>query len=126
MLFDARIVMTKLRRCLSLAVAAAFALLLPSACDIEKTYPVTFVCTSNAGADCPPGESCPELPLSSNNSCGDLPGVLGHPATSVTTARPVGCRVGLSYGNPYYSDSQVMCTCTGTTPSVPPDWLCPI
>jgi hypothetical protein len=117
--------MILLGRSIRLAVIAAIAVSLPSACDTDKTYPVTFVCASNTGASCPLGEACPELPLSSD-SCGDLPGLFGHPATPETTGRPVGCRVGLSYGNPYYSDTQVMCTCTALTTSAAPEWICPI
>ena len=111
----------------ALAVALCFPLL-SFACDSAKTYPVTFVCDPTAGTTCPPGTECPVLPLGAD-SCGDLPGVLGHPSTPVTTGRPVGCRVGLSYGNPYYADSQVMCTCgtTFSSPSSPaPQWTCPI
>ena len=108
-----------------LALVAAIAFLLPAfACDSAKTYPVTFVCEPTAGAECPPGEACPALPFGSD-TCGDLPGLFGHPTTTVTTGRPLGCRVGLSYGNPYYGDSQVTCTCASIS-SQTPAWQCPI
>jgi hypothetical protein len=112
-----------------LALGATIVLLLPSlACDSEKTYPVTFVCEPTAGPACPPGTECPALPLGAD-TCGDLPGLFGHPPTPVTTGRPVGCTVGLSYGNPYYAGSQQTCTCSTTvsSPSSPaPQWACPI
>jgi hypothetical protein len=100
----------------------------PLACDSSKTYPVSFVCDSSGGPDCPAGAECPALPLGAD-ACGELPGLFGHPATPVTTGRPIGCRVALSYGNPYYGDSQQTCTCStlGSTTSPPtPQWTCPI
>jgi hypothetical protein len=111
-----------------LVLGAAIILLLPSpACDSKKTYPVRFVCEPG-GSACPPGTECPALPLG-GDTCGDLPGMFGHPSTPVTVGRPVGCTVWLSYGNPYYADSQQECTCSATveshTPSTP-QWSCPI
>ena len=105
---------------MNLRIAFAVALLLPSLACGEKTYPVTFVCVPDGGAACPPGGECPVVPEGAG-ACGDVPGVLGHPATPIDMARPVGCQVGLSYGNPYYGDSQVKCTCTDAT-----GWTCPI
>ena len=75
------------------------------ACDSAKTYPIAFVCEPDGGSDCPSGDPCPALPLGSD-TCGDLPGLFGHPTTPVTTGRPIGCTVGLPYGNPYYADEQ--------------------
>jgi hypothetical protein len=89
----------------------------------DAQYPVTFTCLPDGGADCPSGQTCPELPLSSS-SCGDLPGVLGYPATPQTVGRPIGCAVGLSYGNPYFSNTQVQCFCTDFADMV--SWACPI
>jgi hypothetical protein len=112
-----------------LVLGAVIIFLYPSlACDSPRTYPVTFVCDSTADSACPPGAECPTLPLGTD-SCGDLPGLFGHPATPVAIGRPVGCTVRLSYGNPYYGDSQQTCTCStlGTSTSPPtPQWLCPI
>jgi len=112
-----------------LVFGAAILFLLPSmACDSDsaKTYPVTFVCEPTAGTVCPPGTECPALPLGAD-TCGDLPGGFGHPATPVTKGRPVGCMVGLSYGNPYWGDTQQTCSCTiiVSSPSSPaPQWVC--
>jgi len=84
------------------------------------TYPLSFVCTG-AGASCPAGQACPEVPRS-DTSCGDIPGVLGHPSIPQTSAHPVGCQALLPFGNPYYLDMQVQCVCMaigGTT-----GWQC--
>jgi hypothetical protein len=89
----------------------------------DVTYPVWFKCLPDGGPDCPSDQPCPEVPLSSG-SCGDLPGVLGHPATPQTVGHPIGCGVGLSYGNPYYGNTQVECTCTDFADMVL--WQCPI
>ena len=78
--------------------------------DGGKIYPMTFVCLADAGPDCPSGQPCPEVPLSSA-ACGDIPANLGHEAIHQTTGRPVGCWAGLPYGNPYYTDTQVPCLC---------------
>ena len=90
---------------------------------VDGSYPVTFTCLVDGGADCPSGQPCPEVPLSSS-ACGDLPGVLGHESTPQTVGRPVGCVVGLSYGNPFFGDSQVQCYCAETGGGV--QWGCPI
>jgi hypothetical protein len=99
------------------------------ACDTATTYPITFTCGQDGGTACPPGTACPALPLGIE-TCGDLPGVLGHPAIPVTVGRPLGCVVGLPYGNQYYGDSQQTCICAaapGASPSSPsPQWQCPI
>src|SRR5262245_12301051 len=42
-----------------------------------RSYPFTFVCESNSGPQCPPGEECPVVPEGSE-TCGDLPGLLGQ------------------------------------------------
>ncbi len=111
-----------------LVVGAAIIFLLPSlACDSAKSYPVSFVCDSTGGTACPPGTECPEVPLGTDN-CGDLPGMFGHPATTVTKGRPVGCIVRLPYGNPNFGGSQQTCTCmTLAAPPAPPStqWMCP-
>lgn len=104
--------------------AAVILLSMSPACESEKPYPVRFICESNGGTECPPGSECPELPLGLDTR-GDLPGLFGHPSTPVTKGRPVGCTVGLSYGNPYYSDTQQSCTCRATHSSVA-RWECPI
>jgi hypothetical protein len=90
----------------------------------DVSYPVTFRCEADGGADCPSGQPCPEVPLSSS-SCGDLPGVLGHAPTPQTVGRPIGCVVGLSYGNPYYSNTQVECWCTAISNDIV-SWQCAI
>jgi len=109
--------------------AAIFCLLAMPACDDStKTYPVKFVCESTGGTTCPAGSECPALPLGAD-TCGDLPGLFDHPSTPVTKGRPIGCTVWLSYGNPYYGDSQQVCTCTILNPSASsstPKWSCPI
>ena len=108
-----------------LALGAAAILLLPwLACDSSKAYRVTFVCQPSGGPACPAETECPALPLTAD-TCGDLPGLFGHPPTPVTMGRPVGCTVGLSYGNPYYGDSQQTCSCS-TLGSSTAQWLCPI
>jgi hypothetical protein len=113
----------KIRLVLAVALIVLFPL---SACDSEKAYPLKFICDPNGGPACPPGSECPELPLGAD-TCGDLPGLFGHPSTPVTTGRPVGCTVYLPYGNPYYSNSQQDCTCTTgvSTSSSAPAWACP-
>jgi hypothetical protein len=108
---------------------AAISFLLPSlACDSSpKTYPVSFVCDTTGGTTCPPGAECPTLPLGAD-TCGDLPGMFGHPATPETVGRPVGCIVRLSYGNPNFGNSQQSCTCitlTMPTSSTATQWICP-
>jgi hypothetical protein len=109
-------------------LAAVIVSVLPGvACDSSNTYPVRFVCEPG-GEACPRGSECPELPLSAD-TCGDLPGLFGHPPTSVTKGRPIGCMVSLSYGNPYYADTQQECTCDARVSSNPSDgaaWACPI
>jgi len=102
-----------------IAFAAAVTLLLSSFACGEKTYSLKFVCESTGGAQCPPGDECPVVPEGSS-ACGDLPGVLGHAPIPIEMARPVGCQSWLPYGNPYYGDSQVTCTCTSSS------WLCGI
>jgi len=97
------------------------------ACDSSETYSVRFVCGSTGGTACPPGTECPELPLGSD-SCGDLPGLLGNPATRVMTGRPLGCSVGLAYADPSGNNQQT-CTCSTLGSSTSPStaqWLCPI
>jgi len=94
------------------------------------TYTLSFVCSDNfgadAGADCPAGQPCPELPLSSS-TCGDLPALLGQPAIPATAGRPNGCTANLPYGNPYYGNTQVKCVCMYFSPtSAAPQWVCPI
>jgi len=111
---------------LVLAAALVLALVSP-ACDSTKSYPLDFVCETPGSAACPVGTVCPALPLGPD-TCGDLPGLFGHPPTIVTKGRPVGCRVNLPYGNPYYGDSQQSCTCESQigSASAAPAWLCPI
>jgi hypothetical protein len=91
-----------------------------------KSYPLSFTCDSSAGTSCPANQPCPEVPLSAT-SCGDIPGVLGHQSIPQTVGRPVGCVARLPYGNPYYLDAQVLCTCmvfsTGAS-SNPTNWVC--
>jgi hypothetical protein len=102
---------------------AGFILLL--ACDSHSGYSLMFVCSSDAGVECPHDQECPTLPLGPN-SCGDLPGVLGHEPIPATAGRPLGCRARLPYGNPHYGDGQVICTCQTFTPPRSPSWSCPI
>ena len=87
-------------------------------------YDVTFKCAAGA-ADCPAGEECPTVPLGSGG-CDDLPGLFGHEPTKVDVGRPLGCMVGLAYGNPYYSNEQERCICKKLTPMSPVEWLCPL
>jgi len=112
-----------------LALGATVILIQTSlACDAPPTYPVSFTCDSTGSTACPAGAECPALPLGAD-TCGDLPGLFGHPATPVTAGRPVGCLVSLSYGNPYYGGSQQTCNCSTLElpPSQPaPQWICPI
>ena len=118
-----------------LVLGAAIVFFLPSlACDSSrtnsvplKTDPVTFVCGPDGGSACPPGTECPELPLGVD-TCGDLPGLFGHPTTPATTGRPLGCVVRLSYGNPYYDDALQVCICSTINSSASPPaakWSCP-
>jgi len=94
--------------------------------DAGKNYPMTFTCEADAGASCPEGQPCPEVP-SSATSCGNLPAVLGHPAIPEATSRPLGCTAGLPFGNPYYNDVQQTCTCMPTIGSPgTASWLCPL
>ena len=94
--------------------------------DAGKNYPMTVTCEADAGASCPEGQPCPEVP-SSATSCGNLPAVLGHPAIPEATSRPLGCTAGLPFGNPYYNDVQQTCTCMPTIGSPgTASWLCPL
>ena len=61
---------------------------MPACDDSAKTYPVRFVCESPGDTACPAGSECPALPLGAD-TCGELPGLFGHPATPVTKGRPV-------------------------------------
>ncbi|HET6281502.1 MAG TPA: hypothetical protein VFH73_11055 [Polyangia bacterium] len=97
--------------------------LLAVACDSD--YPVSFICEPNGGADCPAGKACPTVPLGSGG-CEDLPGLFGHQPTKVPAGRPRGCRVDLSYGNPYYGDTQQICICASVSPMSPATWGCPV
>jgi hypothetical protein len=96
-----------------------------AASDGDAGYPIVFICAVDVdgGADCPPGQTCPEVPLSST-SCGDLPGVLGHDSIPQTAGRPLGCWVSLPYGNPYFNNDQVTCVCSNQLGGA--QWLCPI
>ena len=104
------------------------AVMLAAACgddDDPKTY--------SSYARCAPGyaDSCG----ATNQSCGavtgdapscpmEIPPTLDHPATTLDAPKPIGCAVGLTFGNPNYQDSQVVCTCgliSGRN-----DWTCPI
>ena len=89
----------------------------------EVNYDVTFTCAPG-GPECPPGQECPTVPRG-GGGCEDLPGALGYMPTKLDVGHPIGCQVGLAYGNPYYGNTQVRCTCqivVGTRP----EWLCPI
>lgn len=110
-----------LRRPLTAAIATAA---LVVACSEKKTYDTTFTCTDRGGAACPNATTCPPVPLGSGG-CEDLPGLFGHPPTKVDVGRPEGCLVGLSYGNPYFSEDQQRCTCERVN-GAPPAWTCPI
>ncbi len=88
-------------------------------------FPVTFVCEDGPGAACPARQTCPAVPLGAGG-CEALPGLFGEPAVSVDVGRPVGCSVGLPYGNPHYSGIQQHCTCTQLDPGATPQWQCPI
>jgi hypothetical protein len=108
-----------------IAFAAAVALLLPLlACD--KTYPVTFVCEPDGGASCPPGDPCPVVPVAPD-ACGDVPALGNQPPTPVDMGRPLGCRIGLPYGNSFYGDTQQFCICS-PSPGDPTKaaWQCPV
>jgi hypothetical protein len=83
----------------------------------DGIYTLTFTCGPGAGAECPAGHPCPEVPLSST-SCGDLPAIAGRPgftpdheAIPQSTGRPVGCNAALPYENPYYAGEQQTCAC---------------
>jgi hypothetical protein len=112
----------------ALAPAVIGVALLACSCSDETTYPTTFTCVSGAGgnAACPGGQTCPTVPLGAGG-CEDLPGAFGHPATKVEAGRVEGCRVGLSYGNPYYRDTQQECVCKKFEKTdAMPRWTCAI
>jgi hypothetical protein len=112
----------------TLAMAVTGAVLLACSGSEDKTYPTTFTCISGSGgnAACPGGQTCPTVPLGAGG-CEDLPGGFGHPATKVEAGRVEGCRVWLSYGNPYYRDTQQECACLKVQKTDPkPAWACPI
>jgi hypothetical protein len=97
-----------------------------AACSSEKTYDVTFKCTESGGSACVKDQTCPTMPLD-GGGCEDLPGLFDHPPTKVDSGRPVGCEVGLSYGNPFYGDSQQTCSCQKLDADAgKPSWSCPI
>jgi hypothetical protein len=88
-----------------------------------KTYSLRFVCDPGH-AECPAGQPCPEVPLSSP-SCGDLPGVFDHDPIPATVGRPIGCVAMMPYGNPYYADAQLQCTCFADAPATGTvGWAC--
>jgi hypothetical protein len=91
--------------------------------DTGKTYPVTFVCQPDGGPDCPPGEECPVVPEGPDTCGDDLGGTYGHPILPIDMARPVGCLVGLSYGDPYFGDTQIRCYCH-VDPQMVLRWSC--
>jgi len=85
--------------------------------DSGRIYTLTFTCGPTGSSECPAGEPCPEVPLSST-SCGDLPAIAGRPgftpdneAIPQSTGRPVGCSAALPYENPYYEGEQQTCAC---------------
>lgn len=93
------------------------------ACD-PKTDEARFTCGKSAGADCPAGKMCPEIPLGSGG-CEDLPGLFGNPKVTVQTGRPVGCVVLLPYENPYYPGFPQDCLCEQSTfTNNLPRWSC--
>lgn len=93
------------------------------ACN-PKTDEARFICSKSAGAGCPAGEMCPEIPLGSGG-CEDLPGLFGHPKVIVQTGRPVGCVLLLPYENPYYPGSPQDCFCEQSTfTDNLPRWTC--
>lgn len=108
-------------------LAGGLVLAVVTACgSAKKTYPTTFTCGDAGGAACASSQPCPMVPLGSGG-CEDLPGLFGNPATKVDYGRPLGCRVGLSYGNPYYGDDQQECTCQNVLNSdAKPAWSCPV
>lgn len=109
---------------LALLGLLAFAI---AACDDKKTYPVTFTCT-HASPECPQAQSCPTVPLDAGG-CEELPGLFGNPTTPVESGRVPGCEVGLSYGNPFYADTQQTCLCgrpPGGADGGAPQWQCGI
>ena len=82
-----------------------------------RIYSLTFTCGPTGSDECPAGQPCPEVPLSST-SCGDLPAIAGRPgftpdheAIPQSTGRPVGCSAALPYENPYYEGEQQTCLC---------------
>lgn len=104
---------------------AAVAVLAIASCG-PRTYELSFVCDGQVGPSCPQAQTCPEIPLGSGG-CEDLPGLFGHSTTRVEKGRPIGCVVRLTYGNPYYGDSQQSCTCEKFDPMASsPEWLCPL
>ena len=106
-------------------VALIVALLVLACGEDKKTYDVTFTCGTPGTPECPAGATCAPIPLGSPDGCDDLPGLFGNPPTKVEQGRPVGCRVGLSYGNPYYGDEQQTCNCSKLgRPRA--SWECPI
>jgi|SRR4051812_14752059 hypothetical protein len=107
-----------------IAFATLSLLLLSSFGCGPKTYPLTFVCEADGGAECPAGEVCPIVP-EGPNACGDLPSVLGHDPIPIDMARPRGCLAGLPFGNPAYADDQQTCSCS-TAINASPMWLCGI
>ncbi len=105
---------------LSAALFVAVTLFLSGlACDSE--YPLRFICEPG-GDGCPHRSQCPEVPLGAD-SCGDLPGLFGHPAIPATVGRPVGCQALLPYGNPAYGNTQQPCTCDDNGGPAP-GWTC--
>jgi hypothetical protein len=90
-------------------VGLAATVLALTGCDEKNTYPVTFTCAASTPG-CSQGQICPTLPLDAGG-CEELPGLFGNASTPVDAGRPLGCVVGLSYGNPHYEDGQQHCTC---------------
>jgi hypothetical protein len=91
-------------------------------------FATTFTCTSAGGATCPTGHTCPTLPLGTGG-CEDLPALFGQPSTPVDAGRPIGCEVGLPFGNPYYACTQQTCTCRqlpAGDAAVTSSWVCPL
>lgn len=86
-------------------------------------FPITFTCAANEPA-CPAAQPCPQVPLGSGG-CETLPGLFGQPTTPVDAGRPVGCDVGLPYGNPNYGGLQQHCRCADVA-GTSAQWQCPI
>jgi hypothetical protein len=108
------------------AFGSGLVLVVVTACSsAKKTYPTTFTCSALGGPGCPTNQTCPTVPLGSGG-CEELPGLFGHPPTQVDSGRPLGCKVGLSYGNPYYGDDQQECTCQSVQKDAKPTWSCPV